>query len=187
MINVREIENKCLIALQALQDIMNEIGWSADNFYTYVEGIHATSAKERVAYFLREFRALSTEEDPPKNIFISNSVKPEQDIIDVNTILEDLWFFWAGYCVKFENFMEDDSQKMRVNPLKDEAQSLFFTKKNFRLQTETPVPRVNVTPQLSITVKLENGDVFELKAARTLNCKKLLKIYREYFARLCPI
>lgn len=180
MINTEEIGRKYLIALQALQDIMNEIGLRKD-FYSYLIRINAENVGGRIGYFLREFKNLPIQKEP-EAIFITSFVDGE------DTMLEDLWFFLEGYCIKVTDFSEhEEPDKMKLISLEGEAQCVYITKKNFRFQTESPDPRRDVPSQLGITMKLENGEVLEFKAAQTANCKHLLDIYRKYLAPLFPI
>lgn len=103
-------------------------------------------------------------------------------------MLEDLWFFLEGHCIKVTDFLKVEKPKrMKLTSLEGEAQCVYITKNNFGFQTESPAPRINVPSQLNVTMKLANDGMLKFKAAQTANCKHLLDIYRKYLAPLYPI
>lgn len=180
MIDIEDFERKYLIALQTLQDIMNEIGLRED-FYYYLVGIHAENVGDSVSYFFRELKELPIEKEP-QDIFITSFVEGEQ------IMLEDLWFFLEGHCIKVTDFLKrEEPDRMKLISLEGEAQCVYITKNNFRFQSESPVPMVDAPSQLTITMKLENDEILEFKAAETDNCRHLLHIYRKYLTPLFSI
>jgi hypothetical protein len=171
MINVEKIENKYLIALQALQDIMAEVNRNVlrEDFDSYLKKILAWAAYDEVVYFLREFKNLPIEGEI-KDIFISN---------DAEIGPKSLWFFLDGYCLEVKNILEKGKtlQDMQMTALKGEAEWVNIKKQNFHIETESSSPDDQLPSKLQISVKLDQ--ILHLSAVNVPNCVHLLKIYRE--------
>lgn len=183
LINIEEdFERKYLLSLQALQDCMNEMGLRQD-FYEYLMQIHAENAGARVAYFFRELKEVLKQKEP-EDIFITNYLEGGVDFS------EDLWFFLEGRCIKVTDFLvKEKPDRMKLISLEGEAQCIYITKNNFSFQTKSS-QRKDTPSQLTITMKLENDEVLEFKAAQMANltnCEHLFNIYQEYLAPLFPI
>lgn len=72
MIDIEDFERKYLIALQTLQDSMNEIGLRQD-FYLHLVEINAENVGGRVSYFSRELKGLPIQKEL-QDIFINSFV-----------------------------------------------------------------------------------------------------------------
>jgi hypothetical protein len=183
MIDVEEIENKYLIALQALQDIMALVdeSWYREDFKDYLKSIQAWSVDDQVRYFLRELKNFPVKK-APEDIFVTNSVSGSE------VTFGDLLLFSEDYCTRISDISQQNEaiEKMEVIPLVGEAKCVYITKNNFSFATETPTDRRLGGTELNITIKLEN-EILELKAAGLVNCNHLLSMYRTYLAQLFPI
>jgi hypothetical protein len=96
MIDVEKINEKCLIALQALQHIMDETEPLPKEFVDYLTNIEAWGHNWRIRGYLRESKKLPVP-GHVKDIFISN---------DEEVAPNDLWFFLDGYCLEAKNFLQ---------------------------------------------------------------------------------
>jgi hypothetical protein len=152
-------------------------------FKGYLEEILAWDYNEQVAYFLREVRKLPFPKDV-QDIFITSCPQDDQ------TMLEDLWVFLKGYCIKVKGFLEvekgTEPEIIELVPLKGEAKCVRITKQNFSFQTESGRRR-EPKPRLEISIKLHDDQTLDFKAVEAVNCKHLLGIYRKYFAPLFPV
>jgi len=158
---------------------MNEMGLRQD-FYEYLMRIHAEDAGAQVSYFFLELKGI-LKQGEPNDIFITTFLENGQHM------LEDLWFFLGDLCIKVADFTgHRETDRIKLISLKGEAQCVYITKNNFSFQTESS-RSMSVPPQLTITIKLENDEVLEFKAAQEANCKQLLDIYRGYLAPLLKI
>jgi hypothetical protein len=174
MIDVEEIENKYLIALQALRDIMPEVNRNVlrEDFEKYLIKIKFQSAYEQTVHFLHELDKLPVAGEI-RDIFIANDAEPRS-----------LWFFLKGYCIEIRNFLETGKvlEEFQMTPLKRKAEWVNVKKQNFNIELEL---QTDEAPKLQISVKLDQ--TLSLDATGTPNCQHLLKIYREYFSPTFPI
>jgi hypothetical protein len=179
MIDVETINQKCLIALQALQDIMNEFESLPKEFSDYLRDIEAWETNWRVSEYLHELKALPLQGNV-KNIFISN---------DEEVAPKSLWFFLDGYCLAVKNFLEERTapKDIQMTSLTGKAESVNIKKQNFNIDTESPIPNEPLQSKLQITVELKNDWILALSAVDVSNCVHLLGIYRRYFEPLFPI
>jgi hypothetical protein len=179
MIDTEKINKKYLIALQALQDIMNEIEPLPKEFGSYLTDIGVWDTNWRVSEYLHEFKKLPVKGEI-KGIFLSN---------DEEVAPKSLWFFLDGYCLEVKNFLGKRTalKDIQMTSLKGEAESVNIKKQNFNIDTESPVQGEPAQSKLQISVKLENDRILSLSAVDAPNCRHLLKIYKEYLRPLFPI
>ena len=163
-----------------LEDVMDEI---EQKFKDYLTDIGAWQYYEDVDYFFREATL------PPlkdiQDILITNYPQDDQ------TMPEDLWMFFEGYCVKVKDFSKvaEEPEMIELRSLKGEAKSVHITKHNYSfLQTESQRKKeLEPNPMLALSIKLEDDQTFDFKAVESANCKHLLEIYEKYFVPLFPV
>ncbi|MGZ4865331.1 MAG: hypothetical protein ACXV76_13120 [Halobacteriota archaeon] len=179
MIDTEKINEKYLIALQALQDIMNEVEQLPKEFKGYLTEIKEWETNWRVSELLSEFKALPLKGEV-KDIFVSN----DKDIAP-----KSLWFFLEGYCLEAKNFLEKGKglEETQITSLKGEPEWINVKKQNFNIDTGSKTPYEQTQPKLQISVKLEEDRILSLSAVNIDNCRHLLKIYRTYFAPISQI
>lgn len=157
---------------------MNEISYPLPNeFLSYLTDIKAWAHNWQVREYLRDSEKLPVPGEI-KDIFISN---------DEEVAPKDLWFFLDGYCLEGKNFSQTGPKDMEMTPLKGEAEWVNFKKQNFLIWNEGKNENDPSQSKFQVSIKLENGRILTLSAVDLPNCRQLLKIYREYLARLFPI
>ena len=162
-----------------LEDVMDEI---EQKFKDYLTNVDAWQYYEDVDYFFREATL------PPlkdiQDILITNYPQDDQ------TMPEDLWMFFEGYCVKVKDFSKvaEEPEMIELRSLKGEAKSVHVTKQNYSfLQTESRRQKELPKPMLELSIKLEDNQTFDFKAVESANCKHLLEIYKKHFVPLFPV
>jgi len=152
-------------------------------FRDYLTNIDAWQYYEDVDYFCRE-AALPPLKDI-HDILITNYPQDDQ------TVPEDLWIFFEGYCMKVKDFSKvgEEPEIIELRSLKCEAKSVHITKQKYSfLQTESQRQReLEPKPRLEISIKLEDDQTFDFKAVESANCKHLLEIYMKHFVPLFPV
>jgi hypothetical protein len=172
MIDVETINEKCLIALQALQDIMTEFGKYIlpDEFKQYLTDLGVWETNWKANDILREFKQLPIAGEP-NDIFVSN----DKDIAPPS-----LWFFFDGYCLEAKNYLAK-VQDVQITSLEGKAKWVNIKKENFSFEAEN---RENITEPTKLQIAFRLDEILSLSAVGVENCKKLLEIYRNHFALL---
>ena len=160
---------------------MDEI---AQEFKDYLTDIDAWQYYEDVDYFLGEARNVPPFKDI-QDILITNYPQDDQ------TVPEDLWMFFDGYCVKVKDFSKvaDEPEIFELRSLKIDAKRVDITKQNYSLLQTDSRQRIELgpAPRLEISIKVEDGQTLDFKAVESANCTHLLEIYKKHFAPLFPV
>ncbi len=152
-------------------------------FKDYLTDIDAWQYYEDVDYFFREATL------PPLNdiqdILITNYPQDDQ------TVPEDLWMFFEGYCVNVKDFSKvaEEPEIIELRSLKGEVKSVHITKHNYSfLKTEFGRQQeLQPKPRLELSIRLENDQTFDFKAVESANCEHLLEIYTKHFVPLFQV
>ena len=179
----RGVTEECHVFLSTVKWDKSTMDEIEQKFKGYLTDIGAWQYYEDVDYFFREATL------PPLNdihdILITNYPHDDQ------TVPEDLWMFYEGYCVKVKDFSKvaEEPEVIELRSLKGEVKSVHITKQNYSfLQTESRRPKEREPkPRLEISIKLGDGQTFDFKAAESANCKHLLEIYQKHFVPLFPV
>jgi hypothetical protein len=152
-------------------------------FKEYLTDIDAWQYYEDVDYFFRE--AILPPLKDIHDIIITNYRHDDQ------TVPEDLWMFFEGYCVKVKDFAKvaEEPEMIELRSLKGEARSVHITKQNYSfLQTESRRQKeLGPKPRLELSIRLEDNQTFDFRAVESTNCKHLLEIYAKHFAPLFQV
>jgi len=174
MIDLELINEKCLIALQALQDIMNESEQYKvpDALEEYLTDVKVWGIVWNVQKFFRELKNLQIKGEV-EDWFVSNDK-------DIGT--KDLWLFVDGYAIEARNLRENKpAEDIRITSLHGNAAWINFKRPGFDLENETSISAESPS-KFQVSVKLDQ--ILTLSAEGVKNCKHLLEIYRKYFAPL---
>ena len=149
---------------------------SQEGFHQYIQDIKGRPYQDQVDYFLGEARKFL-----PKDIQDILVTNPQDD----QTVPKDLWMFLEGCCVKVKGFSRvgKEPEIIELRPLKGKAKCVHITKQNYSFQTpESRRREGGPNPNLEISIKLEDDQTLDFKAAGAANCKHLLEIYKKHFA-----
>jgi hypothetical protein len=171
MINVEKINEKCLIALQALQDIMDAT--KLNRFTVYLEKIDGTVCQERLLYFIKQYEKLYT--NGIDLIFISNRTEEGKAHFD------NLFFFSKGRCIEMKDFLSAD--RIRNVKLKNEVNTWNVDRENYQFKNfegdyfSKTAAIDSSTMNLSVT--LEHGQTLHFEAVKK-NCDFLYQVLKDY-------
>lgn len=176
MIDVETINEKCLIALQALQDIMNDFEYDLpQEFKKYLQDLEVWETNWKVDSLFRELKNLPIR-GKIENIFVSN---------DEDVGSKSLWFFLEGYSIEVKNVGSGEPlHDIQMTALQGNAAWVNIKKQNFDLGKADSISN---TPRSKLQISVKLDQVLSLPAAGKANCQHLLRIYRKYLEPLFPI
>jgi hypothetical protein len=153
----------------------NDLTIPQEEFQKYIVSIKGTPYQERVAYFLHEGGEFLPD---IRDILVTN---PQDD----ENAPQDLWMFLEGCCVKVKDFSKvaEEPEMIELQPLNGKAKCVHITKQNYSfIKPDERRIRGGPNPNLEISIKLEDDQTLNFKAAGVANCKHLLEIYQKHFA-----
>lgn len=128
--------------------------------------------KERVFYFLREYKEIMPEDENIDSIFITDQID-----VEGKRLLQNLWFFSKTYIMEIKDFQSKNLDKMDLNKLDNQVIYVEITK-NYSFNPTEVSSEVLSNPKAHVYFKL-NSDIGGELDATGENCKYLSKIIKE--------